>query len=302
MLNPHAATPSGGHVGSKGFVQLERRTKITAFLFALMTTAMLIGATVLVSAMRDRASPIEETFFLVPLPRVAIEERKLPEQQPVEQAEVLENSLDEAAPSSLPRTVAPAPALPVVPPNPFDLAENQLQPVPNAGVGREAFGKGSSQGNQAEGPIGRGGTGGDGLGGNGKGGAGNGKGKGSELIASWAPGMDFSQNYRFYPRKALRARIEGVAWLRCFVLRRDRVRDCRLVAEEPAGHGFGQAALKTERQLRVRVHNQSGRRIYNEWVTVRSFFVLPKLEARSAEPEQEDEADNDPQEASDQRR
>lgn len=273
--------------GSEGFVCRKRTTNPAALLFSLLVTAALIGMMLLVSGVADRVRPVAETLSIFTFTEVSDDNSKLPDAVPVNQPEVFADSPDEAAPSSRPRTRSPAPALPVVPPVAIDLAVEQQPQVPQTGEGLEAIAGANSKGDLAQGPLGRGGAGGDGLGGNGSGGVGSGKGEGSRLIASWAPGMDFSQNYRFYPLEARLAGIEGTAWLNCFVLPRDRVRDCKLVAERPSGHGFGKAALKTEKGLRVRVHTQSGRRIYNKWVIIESFFVLPPSEAGGARAERE---------------
>lgn len=253
-----------------------------------MVTAALIGMLLLVSGVADRVRPVAETLTIVTLAEVSHDARTLPEDVPIDQPEVFADSPDEAAPSSRPRTSAPAPALAVVPPVAIDLAVEQQPQVLQTGDGPEAIAGANSQGDLAQGRLGRGGAGGDGLGGNGSGGVGSGKGEGSRLIASWAPSMDFSQNYRFYPLEARLAGIEGTAWLNCFVLSRDRVRDCKLVAERPSGYGFGEAALKTQKGLRVRVHTQSGRRVYNKWVIIESFFVLPQSQTGEARAEDED--------------
>lgn len=242
--------------GPEGFVRRKRTTNPAALLFSLLVTAALIGMMLLVSDVADRVRPVAETLSIFTFAEVSHNKSKMPEDAPVNQPEVFADSPDEAAPSSRPRTIAPAPALPVVPPVAIDLAVEQQPQVPQTGEGLEVIAGANSKGDLAQGPLGPGGTGSDGFGGNGSGGVGSGKGEGSRLIASWAPGMDFSQNYRFYPLEARLEGIEGTAWLNCFVLPRDRVRDCKLVAERPSGYGFGEAALKTEKGLRVRIHSE----------------------------------------------
>lgn len=115
-------------------------------------------------------------------------------------------------------------------------------------------------------------------------GTGDGRGERALLKATWAPNMDFSQDRRsrHYPPAALEAGVEGVAWLKCFVLRRDRVRDCQLLDESPQGYKFGEAALKTEPELRIRLHDQSGRRVYDDWTVVTSRFTLPDAPKQAA--------------------
>lgn len=278
--------PASSH-GPEGFLHRRRSANPAALLFSLLITAGLIGTMLLVSGVADRARSAPETLAIVTLDNFSRDDAKVPEETPADEPEVFADSPDEAAPASRPRTMAPAPALPVVPPVVIDLAVEQQPQVRQTGENQEVTDGANSKGDLAQGQLGVGGAGGNGPGGNGSGGGESGKGEGTRLIASWAPGMDFSQNYRFYPREARLAGIEGKAWLNCFVLPRDRVRDCKVVAERPSGYRFGEAALKTERGLRVRVHSQSGRRIYNTWVTIVSFFVLPPAEKDPGEAERE---------------
>lgn len=121
---------------------------------------------------------------------------------------------------------------------------------------------------------------GDGSSGTGEGSSGSaesGKGMAKVYTASWAPSMDFSKDNKFYPPGAAAARVEGVAWLKCKVVRRDRVRNCHLLGESPRGYGFGEAALKTEPGLRIRLHDRAGRRVFDEWTIVTSTFSLADL-------------------------
>jgi len=121
---------------------------------------------------------------------------------------------------------------------------------------------------------------GDGSAGKGEGSGGeteSGTGMASVYTASWAPSMNFSKDNKFYPPGAAVARVEGVAWLKCKVVRRDRVQNCRLIGESPRGYGFGEAALKTEQGLRIRLHDRAGRRVFDEWTIVTSTFSLADL-------------------------
>lgn len=136
--------------------------------------------------------------------------------------------------------------------------------APGAGAGASAAG---GTGN------GSGGASGDGGGGAGQGG----RGVASVYTASWAPSMNFSKDNKRYPRRAAKARVEGVAWLKCRVIRGDRVRDCRVIDESPRGYGFGEAALKTQSGLRIQLHDQTGRRVYDQWTMVTSTFTLADI-------------------------
>jgi len=264
-----AAVPNA----SVGFARRRSSPNPVALLFSSAVTAALVGRLLMVPDVADRVRPIDDALVVFSVTEEPAEDRELPEEAPVDEPELIADGPEEAAPSSRPRTVAPAP--PVIPPAVIDLTPVPLSQAPAAEALQPSAGA-DGEGDLAQGPIGQGGKGGDGVAGDGSGGAGSGKGEGSQLIASWAPTMDFSQNYRFYPREARLAGIEGMARLRCFVLPRDRVRDCTVVAEKPSGQGFGAAALKTQAGLRVRVRDQAGRRIYNKWVVVESMFVLPR--------------------------
>jgi len=67
--------------------------------------------------------------------------------------------------------------------------------------------------------------------------------------------------------------------LKCVVLQHDPGRDRTLVREGPEGWAFGQAALDAKPILLVRVHNQAGRRIYDEWVVIETVLKLIRHKA-----------------------
>nr|WP_255548060.1 energy transducer TonB [Erythrobacter ani] len=80
--------------------------------------------------------------------------------------------------------------------------------------------------------------------------------------------MDFAVVKRLYPKEAREAGIFGRAFLKCRALSRNRVRDCSIVAESPAGMGFGAAALKAQRSYRVKIRDQSGDQVYGRWMII----------------------------------
>jgi TonB family protein len=49
---------------------------------------------------------------------------------------------------------------------------------------------------------------------------------------------------RFYPERASRMGISGVAMLRCVITTLGRLSACAVLSEDPAGQGFGAAALQ----------------------------------------------------------
>jgi TonB family protein len=262
-------------------VHRKRSADPAALLFSLLVTAALIGLMLLMSGVADRDKPIAERLAVFALAQISTDDRKRRKEKPVDQPERFADSPEEASPASRPLTAAPAPALPDIPLPENKLAATDVPATPDPGEARTLTGAPDSQGDQAQGPVGPRGQGGDGIAGNGTGGKGNGNGTGSRLIASWAPDMDFSVLDRFYPKQARLAQIEGTVWMSCFVLRLDRVKDCKLIGESPEGHGFGRAAMRARSDFRVQVHNQAGRRIYNEWVTIRSHFRVTYVEGEN---------------------
>lgn len=285
IINSDRLILSSGPRRDSGMMPRRPGPHPAALLLSLLATGSLFGLMLLVSVAGERERPISDAIVLFSAIQTTAEESERPEEEPVEQREVIADSPEEAAPSSRLLTLAPAPALATVPPAAIELVQLEK---PRVHISQESLTSligGKSRGSLAQGPPGTGGNSGDGVAGDGSGGSGSGNGSGSRLIASWAPSMDFSQNHRHYPQEARLAGIEGAVWLKCFVLRRDRVRDCQLVAESPLGHGFGEAALKTEKGLRVRVHNQAGRRVYNEWVVVETNFRPTNTNIRQADSE-----------------
>jgi protein TonB len=57
---------------------------------------------------------------------------------------------------------------------------------------------------------------------------------------------------RAYPANALKERRPGRGVVDCAVAPNGKLQDCRVVLEEPAGSGFGDAALKLTRFYRFR--------------------------------------------------
>jgi len=164
----------------------------------------------------------------------------------------------------------PAPPVrPAVPTPPMVLTELKVAPAPPALAMPTPF-------------LGEGETELDGLGeGAGDGiGTGTGAGAGSggaspparRLTTTWAPDMRFDRLHRRYPAEARAASIAGIARLECEVQRRSRVRDCRLLGEVPAGHGFGEAALQSQPIYRIQVRDQNGDRVYGERIILNAHF------------------------------
>lgn len=63
---------------------------------------------------------------------------------------------------------------------------------------------------------------------------------------------------RVYPRAAVRANLSGNTIIKCRVDEAGRLTACEVVAEDPAGRGFGQAALALAPRFRMRTETRSG--------------------------------------------
>lgn len=259
-----------------------RRRRSTALLLALLFTTALFWLLwfAYARAIEEEDSAQGLTLFAVPL--TMGEEVERPEPVKVDQREVLADTEEEAAPETGPLTISPSPDLAPIPEPEFVLTPLILPEVPKPGDRLATTQGGNSDGKHTFGPEGLNGKGGEGVAGDGTGGAGNGKGRGSQLFASWAPSMNFVKLNYFYPKEARGAGIEGAALLKCMALKKDRVRDCSVVGEAPEGQDFGAAALAAEDILRVRVHNQVGRRVYNEWILIETVFK-PSTKRRNAQ-------------------
>jgi len=64
--------------------------------------------------------------------------------------------------------------------------------------------------------------------------------------------MSVDDYMRAYPANALKERRSGRGVVDCAVAPNGKLQDCRVVLEDPAGSGFGDAALKLTRFYRFR--------------------------------------------------
>jgi periplasmic protein TonB len=59
---------------------------------------------------------------------------------------------------------------------------------------------------------------------------------------------------RYYPERAAKAHVSGVARLDCQVASTGDLSGCKVVSESPTGFGFGQAALKMIADGKFKLH------------------------------------------------
>lgn len=62
-----------------------------------------------------------------------------------------------------------------------------------------------------------------------------------------------------YPRAAFRDGVSGSVLLNCAVDDHGHLADCRLLSENPAGAGFGLAAIRLSAKYQLAEHSKSGR-------------------------------------------
>lgn len=101
------------------------------------------------------------------------------------------------------------------------------------------------------------GQGGEGTGVGGGVGSGVGPGVGGRFQVLRWPTLD--ERRRAHPPAALRAGRSGRAELSCLIGLDERLSDCRVLSETPAGQGFGEAALRLATAFRVRPPMVEGR-------------------------------------------
>ena len=86
-------------------------------------------------------------------------------------------------------------------------------------------------------------------------------------------GRDFA---RVFPREAQRRGIEGVAVIQCVVDDKGNLRPCAVIGEDPAGQGFGSAALALSRLFGTTAQAPDGTPTVGRPIRIPIRFNLPR--------------------------
>jgi TonB family protein len=87
--------------------------------------------------------------------------------------------------------------------------------------------------------------------------------------------VPLSSGRNAYPVDALAQGVEGTVVVECNVARGGGLADCKVLAEEPTGGPFAQAALSLAAQFRMKAKTQSGTQSAGRSVRLPIAFIMP---------------------------
>ncbi|MBS0360913.1 MAG: energy transducer TonB [Proteobacteria bacterium] len=91
----------------------------------------------------------------------------------------------------------------------------------------------------------------------------------------WRHGPSGADLIRSYPKAALAAHLEGRAVLHCGVAATGDLMGCRVVSEDPAGYGFGEAALSLAPKFKMKPQLRDGAPTSEGQINLPIHFSLP---------------------------
>jgi protein TonB len=91
----------------------------------------------------------------------------------------------------------------------------------------------------------------------------------------WVLRPDADDVARVYPGAALRRGVSGQAVMLCKVTADGSMSDCKLLSEQPAGMGFGEAALNLAPDFKMSTTKSDGSSIAGATVRIPMRFTAP---------------------------
>lgn len=90
----------------------------------------------------------------------------------------------------------------------------------------------------------------------------------------WSSRPDAADMERYYPERAKRLDLNGRATIQCRVTAKGAVTDCSVIAEDPMGYAFGDAALKLSKLFKMKPKLQDGQAVEGATVKIPIAFQL----------------------------